>query len=215
MKELAIFGMGRFGRSMAITYSNLGGKVIAVDKLQEKVDEIADYVTYALRADVTDENVIKGLGVSNVDMAVVAMSDNFEASIIVTTVCKELGIPYIVAKAKNPLQGNVLKKVGADELIFPEIETGERMAKNLAHGDNFIDIAEISNEFSIIEAKVPVNWVGKTLMELNPRSKYGFNVIAAKIDGKFEINLDVDRPFADDMQLVVLGGIKELAKVFK
>lgn len=215
MKEIAVFGLGRLGKSLAVTYSNMGGKVIAVDIIQEKVDEVADYVTYALRADVTEENVIKQLGVSGVDMAVVTMGESFEASVIVTAACKELGIPYIVAKTTDTLQGKVLKKVGADEIIFPEADTGRRIAKNIANGGKFMDIAEISNDFSIIEAKVPAGWVGKTLIELNPRNKFGFNVIAIKENEKFNIHLDVNRPFTKDMQLVVLGGIKELEKVFR
>lgn len=215
MKEIAVFGLGKLGKSLAVTYSNLGGKVIAVDKSQERVDEVADFVTYALRADVTEENVIKQLGVSGVDMAVVTMGDSFEASVIVTAVCKELDIPYIIAKATDTLQGQVLRKVGADEIIYPEVDTGSRMAKNIANGGKFMDIAQISGEFSIIEAKVPASWVGKTLIEINPRKRYGFNIIALKQDADFEIDLDVHKPFTENMQLVVLGKNIQLSKVFK
>lgn len=215
MKDIAIFGLGRLGKTLAKAYSELGGTVIAIDSSQEKIDEIADYVTYALRADVTDENVIKGLGVSNVDMAIVAMGTNFEASVIVTAVCKELSIPYIIAKALDPLKGNVLLKVGADEIIYPEVETAKRMARNIASGGNFVDVADFSDDFSVIEAKVPTNWIGKTLMELNPRKKYGFNVIAIKQDGEYKINIDVDMPFDETMQLVILGDNEHLDKVFR
>ena len=97
MKEIAVFGLGTLGKSLAISYSNMG----AIDKSQEKVDEISDYVTFAIRADLTEENVIKGLGVSNVDVAIVTIGENFEASIIVTAVCKEIGIHYIIAKAST------------------------------------------------------------------------------------------------------------------
>ena len=211
MKEIAVFGLGTLGKSLAISYSNMGGKVIAIDKSQEKVDEISDYVTFAIRADLTEENVIKGLGVSNVDVAIV----NFEASIIVTAVCKEIGIPYIIAKARDKLQGNILTKVGADEIVYPESETGIRMAKNLAHGEKFMDIAEISDTFSIIEAKVAESWVGKNLMELSLRKKYKFNIIAIKKEGKYKINPDVNIPFNHGMHLVVLGETEKMAKVFK
>lgn len=215
MKDIAVFGLGKLGKSLAITYSNMGGKVIAVDMVQERVDEVADYVTYAIRADVTEENVIKEIGVSNVDMAIVTMGESFEASIIVTAVCKEIGISYVIAKATNSLQASILKKVGADEIINPEVETGQRMAKNVAYGGKFMDIAEISDEFSIVESKVPASWVGKTLMEINPRQKYGFNIIATKTEGEFKINPDVDSPFTEDMHLVILGEVEQLAKVFR
>ena len=201
MKEIAVFGLGTLGKSLAISYSNMGGKVIAIDKSQEKVDEISDYVTFAIRADLTEENVIKGLGVSNVDVAIVTIGENFEANII--------------AKASDKLQGNILTKVGADEIVYPESETGIRMAKNLAHGEKFMDIAEISDTFSIIEAKVPESWVGKNLMELSLRKKYKFNIIAIKKEGKYKINPDVNIPFNHGMHLVVLGETEKMAKVFK
>ena len=165
MKEIAVFGLGTLGKSLAISYSNMGGKVIAIDKSQEKVDEISDYVTFAIRADLTEENVIKGVGV--------------------------------------------------DEIVYPESETGIRMAKNLAHGEKFMDIAEISDTFSIIEAKVPESWVGKNLMELSLRKKYKFNIIAIKKEGKYKINPDVNIPFKHGMHLVVLGETEKMAKVFK
>ena len=186
-----------------------------ISRSQEKVDEISDYVTFAIRADLTEENVIKGLGVSNVDVAIVTIGENFEASIIVTAVCKEIGIHYIIAKASDKLQGNILTKVGADEIVYPESETGIRMAKNLAHGEKFMDIAEISDTFSIIEAKVPESWVGKNLMELSLRKKYKFNIIAIKEEGKYKINPDVNIPFNHGMHLVVLGETEKMAKVFK
>lgn len=215
MKDIAVFGLGKLGKSLAITYSHMGGKVIAVDMAQERVDEVADYVTYAIRADVTEENVIKELGVSNVDMAIVTMGENFEASIIVTAVCKEVGIPYVIAKATDSLQASILKKVGADEIINPEVETGQRMAKNVAYGGSFMDIAEISDKFSIVESRVPASWIGKNLVELNPRQKYGFNVIAIKTEGEFKVNPDIYSPFTEDMHLVILGEVEQLAKVFK
>ena len=133
------------------------------------------------------------------DVAIVTIGENFEASIIVTAVCKEIGIPYIIAKASDKLQGNILTKVGADEIVYPESETGIRMAKNLAHGEKFMDIAEISDTFSIIEAKVPESWVGKNLMELSLRKKYKFNIIAIKKEGKYKINPDVNIPFKHGM----------------
>lgn len=110
------------------------------------------------------------------DVAIVTIGENFEASIIVTAVCKEIGIPYIIAKARDKLQGNILTKVGADEIVYPESETGIRMARTLLTGEKFMDIAEISDTFSIIEAKVPESWVGKNLMELSLRKKYKFTL---------------------------------------
>ena len=215
MKDIAIFGLGRLGSNLAKTYSDMGGKVIAVDKLQEKIDDIADYVTYAVRADITEESVIRNLGINNVDTVVVAIGKSFEVSIIVIEVCKELGVPYIIAKANNELHGNIFKKIGADEILYPEQEVGIRLANNIAHSGQFMNIAEISKDFTIIETKIPKSWLGKTLVQLNPRKKYGFNVIAMKQNGVFEINIDIDTPFTEDMELVVLGYKEKLEKVFE
>ncbi len=215
MKDVVIFGLGRMGKSFASTYSSLGGRVIAIDRSQEKVDEIADMVTYAMRADVLEESTIKELGISDVDMAVIAMGDSFEASIMAITACRELGISQITAKAHDKLQGTVLQKVGATQIIYPEIDTGRRLAHSIAHGERFSDVADISGEFSIIETGVPKSWIGKSLVQIDPRSKCGVNVIAIKEGDTFNIHLDVNEPFKEDMTLVVLGDLKELEKVFK
>lgn len=214
VKQIAVLGLGRMGSSLAETFSDRGGHVIAIDIDQKNVDEIADKVAYAIRADITDVETAKRLGISNVDAAVVAMSENFEASIVAIIVCKELGIPYVIAKAKNALQGDILKKVGADKIIYPEIEMGSRLAMSLLYG-NFVDAVSLSEEISILEAIVPKRWVGKTLLELNIRKKYGFNVIAIKQNGKIDIDVKADVPLKADQEIVVLGKEINLNKVFK
>lgn len=214
MKDIAIFGLGRLGRSLALTYSKKGGKVIVIDRDQDRVDEIADYVTYAVKADAAEENVVKSLGIENVDVAIIAMGDNFEASIIATTICKEMGVPYIITKARSTLQGNVLKKIGADEIIYPEIESGRRIANNLLSGGSFLDIADLSDNFSIIQAKLPKQWIGKNLIELDLRKKYGFNVIAKKTKGGYDINIDANKTFDGSEEFVVIGENYKLEKAF-
>lgn len=214
VKEIAVIGLGRMGSSLAETFSDKGGHVIAIDIDQKNVDEIADKVAYAIRADITDVDTMKRLGISNVDAAVIAMSENFEASIVAIIVCKEMGIPYVIAKAQNKLQGDILKKVGADKIIYPEIEMGSRLAMSLLYG-NFVDVVALSDEISIIEAMVPKRWVGKTLLELDIRKKYGFNVIAIKQDGSMSIDIKADVPLKENQEIVVLGKDVNLNKVFK
>ena len=172
-------------------------------------------MTYAIRADVTEENVVENLGINNVDAVVVALGNNFEASIIVTTICKSLGIPYIVSSAMDKLQADVLMKIGADHVILPESETGKRLANGMASGGHFQDIADLSDEFSIIETKVPKEWIGKSLIELNPRKKFGFNVIAEKVNGVYKNNIDADKPFGDQESIIVIGDNEKLLRVFK
>lgn len=130
-KQYAVFGLGSFGRSVALTLESLGCDVVAVDKSYEKVQEISDSVTYALRADVSDPDALLSLGGRNLDGAVVAVSDSLEASIIATITAKEIGIPYVLVKARDELQGTVLEKVGADSVVYPERDMGSRVAKNL------------------------------------------------------------------------------------
>lgn len=215
MKDVAVFGIGKLGKTFAVTYSKKGGKVFAIDRRQERVDGIAEDVTYAIRADVTEENVVENLGINNVDAVVVALENNFEASIIVTTICKSLGIPYIVASAMDKLQADVLMKIGADHVILPESETGKRLANGMASGGHFQDIADLSDEFSIIETKVPKEWIGKSLIELNPRKKFGFNVIAEKVNGVYKNNIDADKPLGDQESIIVIGDNEKLLRVFK
>ena len=215
MKDVAVFGIGKLGQTFAVTYSRKGGKVFAIDRRQERVDGISDDVTYAIRADVTEENVVENLGINNVDAVVVALGNNFEASIIVTTICKSLGVPYIIASAMDKLQADVLTKIGADHVILPESETGKRLANGMASGGHFQDIADLSDEFSIIETKIPKEWIGKSLIELNPRKKFGFNVIAEKVNGVYKNNIDADKPFGDQESIIVIGDNEKLLKVFK
>lgn len=214
VREIAVLGLGRMGRSIAETFSDKGGHVIAIDIEQKNVDDIADKVAYAIRADVTDAETIKQLGISNVDAAVVSMSGNFEGSIIAIILCKEMGIPYVIAKARNKLQGNIFSKVGADKIIYPEVEMGHRMAMSLLYG-NFVDVLELSDTISIVETAIPKKWIGKTLAELDVRKKYGFNIIALKRDDKLSIDVRADQPLEEDLEIVILGDDDELTKVFK
>lgn len=213
-REIAVLGLGRFGKGVAETFSHIGGNVIAIDIDQKKVDDIADKVAYAVRADVTDIDTVERLGLSNVDTVIIAMSKSFEASIIAIILCKELGVPYIVAKAQNKLQGNILEKVGADKVVYPEVEMGEKLAMTLLYG-NFIDVFSLSDKVSIVETTLPKKWYGKTLVELDVRRRYGFNVIAVKENDRISIDVPVDEPLREGIELIVLGNVDELTKVFK
>jgi trk system potassium uptake protein TrkA len=211
-KEFAVFGMGEFGKSVALSLAKSGCEVLAVDNDSEKIKEIADFVTYAVTADVTDFNVLKSLGIRNLDGVIVAIAESLEASVMATIFAKELGVPYVMAKAYTEVHATVLKKVGADAIAFPEKEMGARIAKNLVSG-NFIDLVDLSSEFSMVEMKVPENWLGKTLRELNPRDKLGVNVIAAKCGDDVNVNLDPDIPFKNTETLIIIGDNNMLGRL--
>ncbi|MBQ2745502.1 MAG: TrkA family potassium uptake protein [Lachnospiraceae bacterium] len=216
MRDIAVIGLGKFGLSVAINYSKRGGNVLAIDKDEAKVQDVADIVTYAVKADVTDADVVKKLGIEKMDAVIVALTDSLEASVMVTILSKELGVPYVLVKAQSEMHAKVLEKVGADKIIFPEKEMGMRIARNMA-ANSMSDIVELGNDYSIVEAEVPTKWIGKNLLELNPRQRLGFNVIAKKT-GKgrdnIEANLNPNMPFERGERIIVIGRNEDLDNVF-
>ncbi len=213
MKQIAVIGLGKFGVSLATAYSKEGGTVLAIDRDGDKVQDIANIVTYAIKADVSDPEVVRNIGLENVDIAVVSISDNLEASVMATILSKELGVPEVIAKAQNDVHAKVLKKVGADKIIFPEKDMGIKLAKSLSL-THFKDIIDIRDDYSIIEAVAPKSWIGKNLTEINPRKKYGFNVIAVRNEDKLTVNLDPLENFNKDDTLIVIGRNEVMSKVF-
>ena len=211
-KEFVVFGLGKFGTSVARALADNGCQVMAVDSDARLVEEIAEDVTYAVCTDVTDADAIHSLGIRNFDGAIVAIGENLEASVLVTIISKELGIPYVLAKAQTELQAKVLKKVGADKIVFPEKETGMRIANNLVSG-NFFDAIELSTKYSMMDLDVPEEWVGKTLRELNLRATKKINIIGVKQKEEFEITPDPDAPLEADDILVIIGRNQTLSKL--
>ena len=161
-KQYAVIGLGKFGYAVAQTLSQAGKQVLAVDKDQELVQEIADYVTYAARADVTDSRVFESLGISNMDVVIVGISEDMESSILATLQAKEAGVPLVIAKGMNQMHAKILKKIGADRVVMAEIETGIRLGKNLISG-GFQDFFMLSDSFSMVELAVPDSWIDHNL----------------------------------------------------
>ncbi|SHJ94625.1 potassium channel family protein [Hespellia stercorisuis] len=210
-KQYVVFGLGNFGRSVALTLEQLGCDVVAVDSSLEKVQEIADLVSYAIRADVSDPDSLKMLGTRNLDGAVVALSDNLEASIMATIVSKEMGIPYILAKAKNELHETVLTKVGADIVVYPERDMGARVAKNLM-SSAFTDWIELSTDYSLMEKQIPESWVGKSIVDLKIRERYHVNVVGLLENGEMDVDFDPRMPLSEKMVVALVGANKQLEK---
>ncbi len=181
MKQFAVIGLGRFGSSVAKTLAEKGQQVIAIDKNEELVHDIMDYVAKAVCLDAMEEKAVKSVGLQDVDVAICGIGTDVEASILVTLLLKEIGIPEIVSKAVSQEHKNVLEKVGATKVILPERDIGERLASTLiSMSDLVLDHIGLSVNSSIIEIKVPDEFVGKTLRDLNIRAEYGVNVIAIK-----------------------------------
>lgn len=178
-KQFAIIGLGRFGTSMASALHKMGYDVLAIDKDEQKVQEISDEVTHVVQADTTDEDALLALGIRNFDVVVVSIGEDIQANVLTTLQLKELGVPYIVAKARNPLHGKMLQKIGADRVVYPERDMAQRVAHNLI-STNVLDYIELSPKFSIAEINAPRFLIGKSLAEADIRVKYGINVVAIK-----------------------------------
>lgn len=210
-KQYAVLGLGSFGESVALTLENMGCDVLVMDDSYEKIQDISDKVSYAMKADISDPDALQALGGKNLDGVVVAVSENLEAGIMATMLCKEMGIPLVVAKAKNRLQGAILQRVGADRIVYPEIEMGSRVAKSLVSRE-FMDWIELSNDYSMVEIAVPDKWVGRTLVDINVRERLGINVVGIIINGKIDVTLDPQKPLPEGGILIVIGANDVLEK---
>ena len=213
-KQYAVFGLGNFGKHLALGLENLGCEVIVVDNSMEKIQEIADKVSYAMCANIEDPEVIKSLGARNLDGAVIAISENFGTSIMATIMAKEIGIPYVLAKAQSSLHATVLKKVGADTVVHPEKEMGRRIARTMVSG-NFADWIELSPDYSLVEIEIPDEWIGKRLVDLQIREKYGINVVGTIENGVVDVTINPQRPFNKNLIVILIGSNEALKKLKK
>lgn len=203
-KSYLVFGLGRFGSSLARSLSELGRQVLAIDAREELVQEIAPYVTEALQLDATDEAALATLEVSSFDGAVVSIGENIRDSILICVLLKEMGIPHLIAKANDELHAKVLRKIGVDRVVFPERDMGERVAKSIA-SPSVVELMQLSDDFEIVEIVTPEKWAGSTLMELNVRRRYGISVLAVHRDGSYLISPTADTMLAAGETLLVIG----------
>ncbi len=211
-KSYAVFGLGRYGLAVARELVNNGAEVLAVDSNQAIVNAAIADIPFCKCADVTSAEVIQQLGVANMDVVIVAMANNLEASVLAVMLCKEAGVKTVIAKCANETNRKILTKVGADKVVFPENESGTRLAKNLL-SSGFVDVIELSNDVSLIDLDVKPEWEGKTLIELNLRKKYTINVVAIRRGNVLETSIDPTVKLDRGMQLVVLVNTAKLHKL--
>lgn len=205
-KSFMVIGIGRFGRAVALELEQSGVEVIAIDKNEEKVNRIADYVTMAAAVDVRDEGKLSKLGIANVDGIIICITADTDASAIAVMAGREAEVPYIFAKAKDELHQKMLKKLGADEVMVPECISGIRLARNLIY-DNLKDVIEFSNRFQMLEIIPEREWIGKTLKELNIRQKMKMNVVAIRKNGEFVLQFDPAVPLKKEETLLVIKSL--------
>ena len=164
------------------------------------------------KADVTDAEVIRQLDIGNVDVVIVAMAGNLEASVMAVALCKEAGVKRVIAKCADEMHERILSRVGADQVVIPESESGMRMAKNLV-SSGFVDIIELTGNVSMVELDVRPEWVGKTLLELNLRKKYSINVVALRQGKRVTTEIDPNEPLVDGAELIVIANRAKLSKL--
>lgn len=208
----AVFGMGRYGKAVAKELVENGAEVLAVDENEEIINAAISEIPFCKRADVTDAEAIKQLGIANIDVVIIAMANNLEASVMATMLCKEAGVKTVIAKCSNEIHQKLLSKVGADKVVFPESESGTRLAKNLL-SSGFVDIIELSKDVSIIELDVKPEWEGKTLLELNLRKKYSINVVAIRQGKDVCVTIDPEKRLDKTMKLIVIVNTSQLNKL--
>ena len=208
----AVFGLGRYGTAVAKELVNNGEEVLAVDIDEEKVNESVAEIPFCKCADVTDPEVLKQLGISNIDVVIIAMATNLEASVMAAMLCKEMGVKTVISKCSSEMNCKILSKVGADKVVFPESESGIRLAKNLL-SSGFVDIIDISNNVSMVELEVRSEWENKTLLELNLRKKYAINIVSIIEDGNVSVIIDPEKPLKKSMSLIVIADTAKLRKL--
>lgn len=214
MKSYVVIGLGRFGRALARQLCQLGAEVLAMDIHADLVQQVAPDVTHAVVGDARDKEVLRALGVRDMDCAVIAIGEDLAASVLTVMNLKELGVPYVVCKANDETHRRVLEKLGVDRVVIPEQEHAQRLGRSL-YSHNVLDYIELSPDYGILEVPAPKTWVGKTLKELNVRAKMGVNIIAVQHGETTSVSPPADYRIRSGDVMVVLGDNMALEAVQK
>jgi trk system potassium uptake protein TrkA len=213
-KQFLVIGLGRFGASVAGTLTEAGHSVVGIDQSEDRIQRISEEIADVIKCDATDADILESMGISDYEAVIVCIGEKYiQNSILVTLLLKEKGAKKIIAKAGTKTQGRVLSKVGADIIVYPEKDMGERVARNLV-SPNVIDFLRVSPDVSIIEIPVPETIVGKNLIELNLRHRYGVTIISIKNSkNKIMSPPDINYKFQKDDVMTLIGEDKLLRKL--
>lgn len=204
MKTVLIIGMGKFGRRLCENMVRLGNEVMIVDDHEETMEELVPIVTSAKIGDCTNPEVLKSLGLGNFDIVFVCIGENFQSSLEVTSLVKELGAKYVISKAERDIHAKFLLKNGADEVVYPDRDLADKLARRCSI-NNVFDYIELTEGYAIYEIPVKKEWVGKSIMDVNFRNKYHVNILGVKYDGKIEFMPGAQHVFREDEHLMVMG----------
>lgn len=214
MKSILIVGLGRFGRHMARKFNEQGNDVMAIDIKENRVDTVLPYVTNAQIGDSTNEQFMESIGVNNFDLCVVAIGDNFQSSLETTALLKDLGANFVLSRASRDVHAKFLLRNGADEVIYTEKETAERIAVRFG-SDNIFNYIEITDEYSIYEIPVPTSWVGKSIIQKDIRSKFHVSILATKDGNEIYPLPHPDHIFTNTETLIIMGRNEDVQHLIK
>jgi len=210
-KQVLILGLGRFGFSLATTLFNMGHDVMAIDDDEKSVQNVASHITHAIQADATDETVLKELGVTSFDVAIVTMGEAIQSSVLCTILLKKLGVPYVIARAENELHGSILEKIGADKVVYPEREMGTMLAHGLTLSD-VDDYIPVATNYGVSKLRALPYFVGKTLseLELGRKGKWGLAVLLIKRGKEVIVTPDMEEKVKEEDVLILSGSDEKL-----
>lgn len=212
MKSILIIGMGRFGHHLCMNFSKLGNEVMVIDSVEEKLSDLLPYVTAAKVGDCTNEEVLKSLGISNFDICFICIGSNFQSSLEITSLVKELGAKYVISKANRDIQAKFLLKNGADEVIYPNRDIAEKLA--VRHSANHVfDYVELAEGYSIFEIPPLKSWVGKSIKQIGIRPKYHISILGIKVEGKTKLLPPPEYVLTGQEHLMIIGRKADIEKI--
>ena len=214
MKSILIIGLGRFGRHMAKKFSEQNNDVMAIDINEVRINNVLSVVTNALIGDATNEQFMETIGVRDFDLCVVAIGDNFQSSLETTALLKDLGAKFVLARASRDVHAKFLLRNGADDVIYTEKETAERLAVKYG-SDNIFNYIELNDEYSIYEIAVPSSWLNKSILKVNVRSKYGISILATKQGNNIFPLPKPEHVFTNSESLMILGKNEDVSRFIK
>lgn len=214
MKSILIIGMGRFGRHLCKNLADLGNQIMIVDEVEENLEEMLPYVVSAKIGDCTNENVLKSLGIANFDLCFICIGTNFQSSLEITSLVKELGGRRVISKANRDIHAKFLLRNGADEVIYPDRDIAEKLAVRYS-ADHVFDYIELTEEYSIYEIPPLPQWVGKSLKESGIRNRHNISILGTKKEGKVKLMPSADYVIQGDEHMMAIGKKADIDRILK
>ncbi len=211
MKSVLLIGMGKFGQTLGAKLLEMGDDVMVVDKNEDKINSLAGKYADAIIANCMHEDNLRALNIPSFDACVVTIGDDFQSSLEVTSLLKDLGAKWVVSKATTAIQKKFLLRNGADEVVYPDYDLAEKLAVKINSAKVF-DYIEINDEYSIFEIAAPRHWSGKTLMALNPRKKHGLNILTVKKGTLVVEGMDANYTFEEGDHMIVFGKTENILR---